>query len=267
MSDIPDVGLSYAVDTGQKLVNQTMEEGNLQRVLQGTEQIHAMTLRDGRAMRDRLALDRTGFEFVDHPTAVTEFADPAQIATIYDREIEQLIAARTQARRVHIFDHTVRHGDEAERQARLLREPVKRVHNDYTDWSGPQRVRDLLPAEADELLQGRVAIIQVWRPTHDPVEADPLCLCDASTVDPGDLLISERRYPDRIGQTYRVAHNPAHQWYWFPHMTRDKALVFKVYDSATDRPRFTPHTSFDNPLAPVNAPPRRSIEVRALVFW
>jgi hypothetical protein len=178
-----------------------------------------------------------------------------------------LIAAQADARRVHIFDHTVRHGDEAERQAHLLREPVKRVHNDYTDWSGPQRVRDLLPDEAEDLLKGCVAIIQVWRPTHEPLAAHPLCLSDAGTTTPDDFPISERIYPDRIGQTYRVRHNPQHEWYWFPNMTRDEVLVFKVYDSATDRPRFTPHSAFSNPLAPADGPPRRSIEVRALVFW
>jgi hypothetical protein len=262
-----EVELSYVADTGEKLVNRTMETGDLRRELKGTEEPHRMTLYDGRAARDRFGLDRSGFEFVDHPTAVADFADPAQIGTVYDREVERLIAERSGARRVHIFDHTVRHGDEAERQANLLREPVKRVHNDYTDWSGPQRVRDLLPDEADDLLQRRVAIIQVWRPTHEALAADPLCLCDASTAAPDDFLISERIYPDRIGQTYRVKHNPRHQWYWFPDMTRDEALVFKVYDSAVDRPRFTPHSSFTNPLAPADAPPRRSIEVRALVFW
>ena len=34
----------------------------------------------------------------------------------------------------------------------------------------------------------------------------------------------------------------------FPRMRRDEALVFKVFDSATDgRARFTPHTSFEDP--------------------
>jgi hypothetical protein len=51
-------------------------------------------------------------------------------------------------------------------------------------------------------------------------------------------------------------------------MRRDEALVFKVYDSAKDgRARFTPHTSFDDPGTPPGAPPRQSIEARALVFF
>ncbi|MND08784.1 hypothetical protein D3C83_316590 [compost metagenome] len=51
-------------------------------------------------------------------------------------------------------------------------------------------------------------------------------------------------------------------------MRRDEALVFKVYDSMKDgRARFTPHTSFDDPTTPRGAPPRQSIEARALVFF
>jgi hypothetical protein len=52
---------------------------------------------------------------------------------------------------VLVFDHTLRTADDADRMARKIREVVQRVHNDYTEWSGPQRVRDLLPQEAEAL--------------------------------------------------------------------------------------------------------------------
>jgi hypothetical protein len=83
-----------------------------------------------------------------------------------------------------------------------------------------------------------------------------------------DFVISERRYPNRIGQTYAVAYNPAHKWFWFPRQARDEALVFKVYDSAKDgRARWTAHTAFDDPTTPANARPRESIEIRTLAFF
>ena len=83
-----------------------------------------------------------------------------------------------------------------------------------------------------------------------------------------DLVVSERRYPDRIGQTYAIAHNPGHLWYWFPRMRRNEALVFKVYDSLLDgRARWTAHTAFEDPTTPPDARPRESIEVRTLVFY
>lgn len=260
--------LTYAVDTGEKLVNQMMEAGNLDRRVTGTYEDHRVVMHDGRPMRGRFRLDVHGFEFVDHPTAVPDFYVPENVTDIYYREVERLLIERTGARRVHIFDHTLRHGDDGERQRRLVREPVKAVHNDYTEWSGPQRVRDLLPDEAEDLLSRRFAIVQVWRATNTPIEANPLAICDARSLDMANMLVAERRYPDRIGQTYRITHDPAHEWFWFPRMTRDEALVFKVYDSATDgRARWTAHTSFDDPGTPPGAPPRESIETRALVFF
>ncbi|MEK9661150.1 MAG: CmcJ/NvfI family oxidoreductase [Alphaproteobacteria bacterium] len=260
--------LVYAVDSGEKLINQTMEPGNLDRKVTGTYQDHPMTVRNGRPLRDAFDLDLHGFVFVDHPTQVPDFYVPENVENIYYPEAEKLLLQTTGAARVHIFDHTLRHGDEADRKARLVREPVRAVHNDYTEWSGPQRVRDLLPDEAEELLKKRHGIVQIWRATNTPIEADPLCIGDARSLDFADMIVAERRYPDRIGQTYRIQHNPKHEFYWFPKMTRDEAIVFKVFDSATDgRARWTAHTSFVNPLSRAGAPPRESIELRALVFW
>lgn len=103
---------------------------------------------------------------------------------------------------------------------------------------------------------------------NQPIEANPLALADAQSVAFEDLMVAERRYPNRVGQTYRLRYNPAHRWFYFPRMRRDEALVFKVYDSLQDgRARFTPHTSFDDPNSPPDAPPRQSIEARALAFF
>jgi hypothetical protein len=127
-------------------------------------------------------------------------------------------------------------------------------------------------AEAEELLKRRFAIIQVWRAAYrdaaSPIRSNPLAMADARSVAPDDLLVAERRYPNRVGQTYRLKFNPRHRWFYFPEMRRDEAIVFKVYDSARDgRARFTPHTSFDDPTTPAGAPPRQSIEARALAFF
>jgi len=167
-----------------------------------------------------------------------------------------------------VFDHTLRSGDEAEREAKLVREPVLSAHNDYTEWSGPQRVREIMGDEAERLLRRRFAIIQVWRATRRPVQANPLAILDARSLVPEDLLVAERRYPHRVGQTYRLKYNPGHRWFYFPEMRRDEALVFKVYDSETDgRARFTPHTSFVDPATPPGSPPRQSIEARTMAFF
>ena len=145
---------------------------------------------------------------------------------------------------------------------------VRRVHNDYTEFSAQKRVRDLMGGEAEELLRHGFAIVQTWRPIRLPVESWPLAICDSQTLDPKSMVVTERRYQDRVGQTAAVTWDPNHRWYWFPHMRRDEALVFKVFDSETDgRSRWTAHTAFDDPTSPPNAHFRESIEIRTLAFF
>jgi hypothetical protein len=74
--------------------------------------------------------------------------------------------------------------------------PVHFVHNDYTDVSGPQRVRDLCnpggsytvagqallsARDAAAALAGRqrFAFVNVWRPINQPVTDVPIAVCDA----------------------------------------------------------------------------------------
>jgi hypothetical protein len=258
--------ISYTADTGEPLVNETYGPNNIRRRTSGTQDRREVAILDGRA--HELSLERNGFELVGHPTAVKDFFDAAELQSVYYPEVERLIRERSGATRVVVFDHTLRSGDEAEREARLVREPVLSAHNDYTEWSGPQRVREVMGAEAEALLARRFAIIQVWRAVRRPIRANPLAIADARSVAAGDLLVAERRYPHRVGPTYRLKYSPRHRWFYFPEMRRDEALVFKVYDSATDgRARFTPHTSFEDPSTPPGAGPRQSIEARALAFF
>jgi hypothetical protein len=262
------VSIPYTVDNGEKLVNESFGPNNIRRRNQGTQELKRVRIENGRLLKDQLSLDRQGFIFVEHKTQVTDFFDGDQLKAVYYPEVEELIKKASSAARVVIFDHTLRSGDEGEREAKLIREPVLSAHNDYTEWSGPQRVRDILPGEAEDLLSRRFAIIQVWRAINQPIQKNPLALAAANSVTPEDFLLSERRYPGRVGQTYRLKYNSNHHWFYFPEMRRDEALVFKVYDSEKNgRARFTPHTSFDDPNSPPNAPARQSIEVRAFAFF
>ena len=266
------VDIPYTAETSEKLVNETFGPGDINRYKTGAIDARRMPMADGRVYASEhanaLSLESSGFVLVDHPTQVKDFFDINELQTVYYAEVEALIKQQAGASRVVLFDHTLRSGDDAERQAKLIREPVVSAHNDYTEWSGPQRVRDLLPDEAETLLKKRFAIIQVWRAINQPIQSNPLAVADARSVAFEDLRIAERRYPNRVGQTYRLRYNAAHRWFYFPHMRRDEALVFKVFDSEKDgHARFTPHTSFIDPGTPPGAPARQSIEARALVFF
>ncbi len=262
--------LTYLVDTGEKPVNypSVAGEDGVSR-WEGRHEAHSVSIHDGRAAAEPFDLDREGFALVRHDTAVTDLYDDAEIETVYEAEMEKLVKEVTGARRVVVFDHTRRSDSVALREAKGIREPAGNVHNDYTARSGPQRVRDLLPAEeAEALLQRRFAIVNVWRPIRGPVRSAPLALCDARSVAPEDLIAAERRAKDRVGEIQQAVFNPAHRWTYFPNMERHEALLIKVYDSARDgRARFTIHTGFDDPTSPPDAPPRESIESRTFVFF
>jgi hypothetical protein len=260
--------LNYLVRTDVKPVNETGGKDGLMRNWSGTIDRRVMPIADARNATEDFKLDGAGFELAAHPTRVKNFLDADELTAVYYPEMQRLIAQTSGASRVHVFDHTVRHGDDEARQTLKLREPVKSVHNDYTEWSGPQRVRDFFPEQADDLLSRRFAIIQVWRPINHPVVKDPFAIADGRSVATKDFIAAERRFPDRVGEIYQFEYNPAHRWYFYPQMRRDEAMVFKVYDSAKDgRCRWTMHSSFDDPATPADASPRESIEIRAFAFF
>ncbi len=262
-----DATLNYFVNDGSKIFTEASGGGAPDK-RGGTIDARQVVIHNGRAHAGGFALERDGFHFVRHDTKVADFFDESEVRRVYYPEMENLEKAESGASRVVVFDHTLRTGDDAMREQLKIREVVPRVHNDYTEWSGPQRVRDILPDEAEALLKRRFAVIQVWRPIRLPVESFPLAICDARSVSTDDLVISERRYPNRVGQTYAITYNPNHKWFWFPRMRRDEAIVFKVFDSLNDgRARWTAHTAFDDPTSPPNARPRESIEIRTLAFF
>ena len=227
-----------------------------------------MTIYDVRPVAARLSLDSEGLALVTHNSAVRDFYDEDELRRVYYPEAERLVAEVTSAARVLVFDHTVRRRvlGGIDRSAGAPRQPVTVVHNDYTIKSGPQRVRDLMGEEAEELLSHRFEIVNVWRPIRGPLCDAPLAVCDATTVDFTDFVASDLVYRDRTGEIYRVKYNPAHRWFYVPEMQADEALLIKCYDSATDKARFTAHSAFEDPTAPADVLPRESIELRTLVF-
>ena len=89
-------------------------------------------------------------------------------------------------------------------------------------------------------------------------QRSPLALADASSVRPEDLIATDQVFPDRVGEIYHLAHNPAQRWYYAPLMTPDEVLLIKGWDSLDDgRARFTPHGAFDLPDMPRGRPTPR----------
>jgi len=231
---------------------------------------HEMPIHDVRAVAGDLSLDGAGLRLVEQDSAVRDFYDEDELRRVYYPEAERLVAAATGADRVVVFDHTIRRqlAGVADRTTGAPRQPVPRVHNDYTEKSGPQRVRDLMGDEAEDLLRHRFAFINVWRPISGPLRDAPLAVCDAASVAYGDFVAADLVYRDRTGETYAVTHDPRHRWYYVSAMGRHEALLLKCFDSTRDgTARFAPHTAFEDPSAPTDKLPRESIELRTIAFF
>src|SRR5215472_16370752 len=185
---------------------------------------HTMRIHDMRPISSDMSLDTQGFALVEQRSAVRDFWDDDEVRRVYYPEAERIIKEQTGASRVFIFDHLLRRRvpDLEDRMPGRPRQPATRVHVDHTARSGPQRVRDLMGEEAEELLKGRVQVINLWRPIRGPLRDAPLAVCDSRTVDPQDLVPSDLVYRERVGETYSVKFNPAHRWYYAPEMRSDE---------------------------------------------
>lgn len=260
---------NYIIDTGIPPVRYIDWPEMAHMAVPPQYQQHEMTVCDGRPMRDTFKLDIHGFVFTEHRTQVQDFTSKAQRVNVYDAEVQALIRKHSGAAEVLVFDHTLRVSDEQMQQALGARPTVKGVHNDYTEASAARRLRDIIgDVEAERRFNKRWAIIQVWRPIRGKVMIDPLGICDGRSIPQKGFILVERRYKDRTGEVYHIAHDPSHEWFYFPQMERHEALVFKVFDSDASKPsRFTAHSAFDDPASPSSAPPRESIETRAFAFF
>jgi hypothetical protein len=222
-------------------------------------------IHDARAVLDQLSLEEQGFVLSRHKTAVTNFFDVKEVRAVYYPEIEQLLRETTGAAKAVAFEYDVRSASKAERAAKGVRQPVKVVHDDYTEKSAPERVRLYLPREADALLKEHYAVINVWRPIRGPVLDTPLAVCDAQSIAAADVIPTEEGVKHEV---YLFNFSPEHSWYYFSAMTTNEVLLFKCFDSnKSSHARVTAHTAFDLPAAAAPAEARQSIEVRALVFF
>jgi hypothetical protein len=233
---------------------------------------HEMTMHDGWQRAKSFALDREGFALREFRSPFEQWEDDAAIRAQFYGDVEQFVRRDVGAERVMIFDHTIRTqanlAQTRSEHSTSRRAPVMNVHCDYTENSGPLRVRQLLPREADALLKRRVAFYNFWKPLRRTVEDRPLAMCDVTSSTEQDFIIMKLRYRDRDGEIFVMRYAPKHHWWYFPRMTPDHVVLLKTYDSETDgRARFVGHSAFIDPNTRPDAPMRESIEIRTMAFF
>ena len=230
----------------------------------GQYSLYDVVVSNARQLKSPASLDHEGFELCKLHSKVQNFYDNEQLRTTYYPEVVTLLKKHTGASEVVVFDHNLRAEMNAPERRTTAREPVHLVHNDFTERSGPARVkRELGESRATNLLAGRLAIINVWRPIVGPVESKPLAMCDAQSLVAADMV-----YSNRTGSEYRSRFNPDHRWYYYPKLSSEELLLIKVCDTADEgHARFCLHSAFDDPTSPKDAAPRQSIELRVMAFF
>ncbi|KAL8991767.1 MAG: hypothetical protein Q9169_007668 [Polycauliona sp. 2 TL-2023] len=223
-----------------------------------------VTIHDLRTHESSFNLTTHAFAAVQNvPSAANRatFENDEEIKRVYYPEVEELLLRETGAKRVLLFDHTIRLATPG-----AVRAPVNRVHIDQTLSSAAQRVRFHLPdpVEADAALQSRYRIINVWRPLNPPIAAHPLAFADSTSVPDSALVGIEHRYPDRTGETAAVKYTEGQRWWYWSGMEEGERLLLQCFDSEGKGAR-VPHSAFVDPRSEEGVG-RESIEVRALVF-
>jgi len=262
---------------------------------------HERNVTSLRGQEDQFTTENSGFAVYNHPANEKAFTDDSAIRSGYYAEVESMLRERLpgKVKKVVIFDHTIRR-----RVKDAPRQPVQQVHVDQTPAAAEARVRRHVPEEeAEELLKGRYAIINVWRPIENPASDFPLAVVDWRSTKPEDFIKVDLMYPQRSagddgddrgkeklpdeaslwskegyvakGETFGVAPSDEHKFYYVKDMKPDEVMLLKCFDSygegeAGARKGLavrTPHTAFVDKDTPQDAPGRQSIEVRCLVFY
>ncbi|KAI6026551.1 hypothetical protein BKA83DRAFT_4244877 [Pisolithus microcarpus] len=236
------------------------------------EEPRIVEIEDIRGKEGNYGLDVAGFQYSRYPAKHTNFTDEEEIKEEYYPESVELIKKFTGATRVVIFDHTLRRRRPGENGADPKnRQPVTQVHADQTMTASIARVHKHLPAsDVPALLRCRFQIINLWRPISHPAVDWPLAVCDFRSLDTKtDLVPMALKFPDREGEVYGIKYNPDHRWVYKSAMDPEDFVLLKCFDSIQDGSVATlvPHTGFEDPKTPKDAPFRESIELRALVFY
>ena len=235
---------------------------------------HAVPIRvrNARLLDPPPTLDSHGFELVR-----VDWADGRQGADkrreTYCAESKRVVEALTACKRSRILNQVYRGGfhglqpgdlvDPSAPDAGTVTHYVERAHTDISPWVEQQR-------EWKAFVQGRHgAIFNVWRSTdlHRPVERDPLAVCHSRNVAPRDMVAAWTYglLPDGgdfLG--YNLAFDAFQQWYYYPGMAPDEALVLKLYDTREEMGcrRGVFHTAVRDPGAPPAARRRESADIR-----
>ncbi len=243
-------------------------------------EIHNGRMLQAGARSEAEFFEANGFVLLKHRTSVEDWDD---VAPAFAEEIEEIITKRLfPGRRVEIQQRPA-----PMRRGRGTDTPQygEGVHSDgpltaelyaanVGAFAGPQAEAWWLERYRSSDVAGFVSI-DFWRTTNmkGPLRHMPLAVCAPSSLQPADILPMDfiGIAPDgRTSHHLALRFNPAQRWHFYPEMTRNELLAFKLCEFRRDGPQAPPqncfHSAFVDPDTPPDAEERQSCEHRVGVL-
>ena len=251
---------------------------------------HTLEVRNARSLphdADISLPSSAGFTVVSHVSSITDWSNEELLTSTYYDEVFAVLRELTGAEHVFLGGPHVSRREDSHKQESM---PLYHLHNDYTGNMKEAYMRALsgeepnqswtmeemlamsfvdgsdVPAQmkavgltAEGLAERRMVVLNTWRNTSDePVGRCPLAVADQRTIKSGDGCGG---VVGRVGLVRREGQ----QFYYYPGLTREELLVFIGYDSDAKEHAPCVHSAFEDMNAPVDAPPRQSIELRCVL--
>jgi hypothetical protein len=229
-------------------------------------------IEDARGRTVPPSLDVEGFCLRAHTSRMRNFRDPDELERVHAGEIRQLLLEVSGADHVNVNPRGVlRFGERSQESGALNNSrPARFVHVDVNDATALQFYARGRPDNGREVI--RSAQYNVWRVLTPPPQDVPLAICDARSLDAGDLIAADAIF-DKDGavafsfEAWLLRHNPRQRWAFFSDMNPGEVLVFKTHDTESTVAHCVPHGAFDHPGCPAGVAPRSSIEMRGIAYW
>jgi hypothetical protein len=236
-------------------------------------------IHDIRTAASDIALEREGFEIAAFDDRGVDNDDPDALERVWLPSVKELLKARTGAADIVTWAMGGRFSTKLPQSRRtVVSAPARLVHTDFSP--GPlgaridnQDVDVLIAKRTGESAPRRWRFFNVWQAISPAPHDYALALCDMSSTIGDDFVNAwgKSTYENGLEVAFEVSwvkYRPEQRWAYVADLRQDEVLIFSGLDrTAVPACRRVPHSAFENPLCPPDAPPRRSIEVRALAIF
>jgi len=246
----------------------------------GSYEERAVSIANARLIDLPGGYDENGFALVHHRSAISDLRDPAVLSGAYLREMEEVVQKVTGADKVIAFSALVR---DVGNPGNGAQPAGTDVHTDFTPRRGAQAAKAFLAgSDEPDFRCRRFEAINLWRALSPAPQNMPLAVCDGRSIGDGEgiantmIRVATLPGPDEIDRPLSEAerqfeaslfpYSDGQRWFYYPDMTRDELLMFRIFDSRRTGAWRTPHAAFvDESVAhPV---PRVSVEARTFAYF